>query len=68
MLNERNLVSIASNQGWRWVPTLSEETAHPTVYQHHSQLSVDIQAIRLIKFREDLGVQIQLTQVIFRLG
>ena len=46
--------------------TLSEETAHPTVYHHLSQLSVDIQLNGLIKCREDLGVQMQLTHVIFR--
>ena len=46
-------------------PTLSEEIAHPTVYHHFSQLSVDIQLSRLIKCREDLGVQMHLTQVIF---
>ena len=45
--------------------TLSEETAHPTVYHHLSQLSVDVQLNALIKCREDSGVQIQLNQVIF---
>ncbi len=33
--------------------TLSEEIAHPTIYQHLSQLSVDIQLNGLIKCRED---------------
>ncbi len=45
---------------------LSEETAHPTVYHHLSQLSVDIQLSGLIKCREDSGLLIQLIQVIFR--
>ncbi len=49
----------------RSYPTLSEEIAHPTVYDHLSQLSVDIQLSGLIKCREDLGVQMQLTPVIF---
>ncbi len=35
------------------VSTLSEETAHPTVYYHLSQLSVDVQLSGLSKFRED---------------
>ncbi len=46
--------------------TLSEEIAHPTVYHHLSQLSVDIHLNGLIKCREDSGVQMQLDQVIFR--
>ena len=45
--------------------TLSEETAHPTVYQYLSQLSVDIRLTELIKFTVDVVVQIQLTKVIF---
>ena len=45
--------------------TLSEETAHPIVYHYSTHLSVDIQLNGLIKCREDLGVQMQLTQVIF---
>ncbi len=47
-------------------PALSEEIAHPTVYHHLSQLSVEIHLNELIKYREDSGVQIQLTEVIFR--
>ncbi len=35
------------------------------VYHHLSQFSVDIQLNKLIKYREDSGVQMQLTQVIF---
>ncbi len=46
--------------------TLSEESAHPTVYNHLSQLSVDIQLSGLIKFEEVSGVKMQLAQVIFR--
>ncbi len=46
--------------------TISEEIAHPTVYHHLSQLSVDIQLNRLIKCWEDSGIQMKLTQVIFR--
>ncbi len=46
--------------------TLSEETAHPTVYHHLSQLSVDIQLRGVIKCSEDSGVIVQLTQVVFR--
>ncbi len=38
--------------------TLSEETAHPTVYHLLSQVSVDMQLSGLIKCREDLGVLI----------
>ncbi len=34
------------------VSTLSEEAAHPTVYYHLSQLSVQLSEV--IKFREDL--------------
>ena len=45
--------------------TLSEKIAHPTVYHHLGQLSVDIQLNGLIKCREDSGVQMKLTQVIF---
>ena len=48
-----------------YVDTLSEETAHPTVYHHLSQFSVDIQLSGLIKYREDSGVLMQLMQVIF---
>ncbi len=44
----------------------SEKIAHPTVYHHLSQLSVDIQLNGLIKSRENSGVQMKLTQVIFR--
>ncbi len=33
--------------------TLSEKIAHPTVYHHLSQLSVDIQLNGLIKCKED---------------
>ncbi len=44
---------------------LSEETAHSTVYHHLSQLSVEIQVSGLIKFREESGVQIQLTDSLF---
>ncbi len=47
-------------------PTLSEEIAHSTVYHHLIQLTVNIQLHGLIKWREDSGVQIQLTQMIFR--
>ncbi len=49
----------------RW-GTLSEKIAHPTVYNHLSQLSVDIQLNGLIKCRENSGVQMKLTEVIFR--
>ena len=48
-----------------YLSTLSEEIAHPTVYHHLSQLSVNIQLNGLIKFREDSGVQMQLTKLIF---
>ena len=44
---------------------LSEETAHPTVYDHLSQVSVDNQLSGLAKCREDSGVQMPLSQVIF---
>ncbi len=37
--------------------TISEEIAHPAVYHHLSQVSVDIQLNELIKCREDSGVQ-----------
>ncbi len=47
-------------------PTLSEKIAHPTVYHHLSHLSVDIQLSGMIKCRENPGVQMQQTQVIFR--
>ena len=46
-------------------PALSEKIAHPTVYHHLNQLSVDIQLNGLIKCRENSGVQMKLTQVIF---
>ena len=46
------------------MPILSEEIAHPTVYHHLSQLSVDIQLSGLIKGRENSGVQVPLTQAI----
>ena len=46
-------------------PALSEKIAHPTVYHHISQLSVDIQLNGPIKCKEDSGVQMKLTQVIF---
>ncbi len=36
---------------------LSEEIAHPTVYHHLSQLSVDIHLSGLIKCRANPGVQ-----------
>ena len=53
------------NRGSNPVPhTLSEEIAHPTVYHHLSQCSVDIQLSGMIKCRENPGVQMQLTQVI----
>ncbi len=45
--------------------TLSEETAQPTVYHHLSQASVDMQLSGLIKCREDSGVLMQVTQLIF---
>ncbi len=45
--------------------TLSEEIAHPTVYHHLSQLSVNVQLNGLIKCMEDSVVQMQLNQVIF---
>ncbi len=44
--------------------TLSEKIAHPTVYHHLSQLSVDIQLNGMIKCKEDSGVQMKLNQVI----
>ena len=47
-------------------PTLLEETAQLTVYHHLSQFSVDMQLSRLIKCREDTGVLMQVTQLIFR--
>ncbi len=40
--------------------TLSEKIAHPTVYHHLSQLSVDIQLNGLVKCKEDSGVQMKL--------
>ena len=43
---------------------LSEDIAHPTVYHHLSQLSVDIQLSGMIKCREKPGVQTLLTQII----
>ncbi len=45
--------------------TLSEEVAHPTVYNHPSQVSVDNQLSGLAKCREDSGVQMPLSQVVF---
>ncbi len=45
---------------------LSEETAQPTVYHHLSQVSVDMQLSGLVKCREDTGVLMQVTQLIFR--
>ena len=42
--------------------TLSEKIAHSTEFHHLNQLSVDIQQSGLIKFRENSGVQTQLTQ------
>ena len=45
---------------------LSEEKAHPTIDLHLCQLSVDIQLNGPMKCREASGVQMQLTQVIFR--
>ncbi len=45
---------------------LSEETAQPTVYHHLSQVSVDMQLSGLIKCKEDSGVPMQVTQLIFR--
>ena len=45
--------------------TLSEEIAHSTVYHHLSQISVHIQLNGLINYREDSGVQMLLTRVIF---
>ena len=41
--------------------TLSEKIAHSTVFHHLSHLSVDIQQSVLIKFKENSGVQMQLT-------
>ena len=41
--------------------TLSETTPHSTVFHHLSHLSVDIQYSGLIKFKENSGVQTQLT-------
>ena len=42
------------------------EIAHPScISSSHHQLSVDIRLSGLIKFREDPGVEMQLTQVIF---
>ncbi len=49
---------------WISNPTLSEKIAHPTVYHHFSQLSVDIQLNGLVKCKEDSGVQMKLNQVI----
>ena len=46
--------------------SLSEKIAHPTGYHHLSQLSVDIQLDGLNKCRENSGVQMKLTQAIFR--
>ncbi len=43
--------------------TLSEKIAHPTVYHHLSQLSVDIQLNGLIKCREDLELVISYSSV-----
>ncbi len=39
-----------------------KKIAHPTVYHHLSQLSVDIQLDWLNKCRENSGVQMKLTQ------
>ncbi len=39
-----------------------KKIAHPTVYQHLSQLSVDIQLNGLIKCRENSGVQMKRLQ------
>ncbi len=44
---------------------LSEEIAHPTVYNHLSQVSVDNQLSGLVKCSEDSGVQMPLSQVVF---
>ncbi len=49
---------------WAINDTLSEETPHHTVYHHLSQFSVDIHLSGLIK---NLGVQMQMTHVIFHL-
>ncbi len=49
-----------------WKPTLSEETAQPTVYHHLSQMSVDVQLNGLIKYWEDSSFLMQVTQLIFR--
>ncbi len=46
--------------------TLSEETAQPTVYHHLSQVSVDMQLSGMIKCRENSGVLMQVTLLIFR--
>ena len=45
--------------------TLSEEIAHPTVYYHLSQVSVDNHLSGLDKCRENSGVQMPLSQVVF---
>ncbi len=46
---------------------LSEEMAHSTEYHHLSQFSVNIQLNGLIKCREDSGIQMKLTQLVFHL-
>ena len=46
-------------------PTHSEEIAHPTVYNHLSQVSVGNQLSGLAKCGEDSGVQMPLSQVDF---
>ncbi len=46
--------------------TLRKKIAHSTVYHNLSHLYVDIQSGGLIKFRENSGVQMSLTHVIFR--
>ena len=62
--NDHSLGAVFLSE--RNVNELSEETAHPTVYHHLSQLSVDIQLSGLIKCSQDSRVLRQLTQVVFR--
>ena len=54
--SQQLMCRLTYQEGIQFTHALSEEIAHPTVYHHLSQLSVDIQLNGLIKCREDSGV------------
>ncbi len=58
--NDNSLVSFGIGESTR-----SEEIAHPTVYNHLTQVSVDNQMSGLAKCREDSDGQMPLRQVVF---